>query len=76
MSETEDEIHPLFHGAPSGTEFRKLRKRIVCQVREAVEQYGMIEPGGKWLVCLSGGKDSYTMLTILQNLQRNATWWV
>ena len=69
MSETEDEIHPLFHGAPSGTEFRKLRKRIVRPVREAVEQYGMIEPGGKWLVCLSGGKDSYTLLAVLHELK-------
>ena len=61
----EAEIHPLFHGAPSTTEFRKLRKRIVRQVREAVEQYGMIERGARWLVCLSGGKDSYTLLAAL-----------
>ncbi len=64
-----DDIHPLFHGAPSTTEFRKLRKRLVRDVREAVEQYGMIEPGARWLVCLSGGKDSYTMLAILHELQ-------
>jgi len=59
----------LFHGAPTGTEFRKLRKRIVRQVREAIEQYAMIEPGGKWLVCLSGGKDSYTLLAVLHELK-------
>ncbi len=63
------EIHPLFEGAPSSTEFRKLRKRIVRQVREAVEQYGMIERGARWLVCLSGGKDSYTLLAALTELQ-------
>jgi len=56
--ETEGDIHPLFHGAPKGTEFRKLRKRLVQQVREATETYGMIRPGDRWLVCLSGGKDS------------------
>ena len=37
------DIHPLFHGAPSTTEYKKLRKRIIRQTREAVEQYDMIE---------------------------------
>ena len=64
-----DDIHPLFHGAPKSTEFRKLRKRLVQNVREAIETYGMIEPGARWLVCLSGGKDSYTMLAILHELK-------
>ncbi|MCU0802638.1 MAG: tRNA 2-thiocytidine(32) synthetase TtcA, partial [Rhodobacteraceae bacterium] len=59
------DIHPLFHGAPSSTEFRKLRKRIVREVRDAIETYGMIAPGARWLVCLSGGKDSYTLLAVL-----------
>jgi len=65
----ETEIHPLFEGAPQTTEFKKLRKRIVRNTREAIEQYGMIEPGAKWLVCLSGGKDSYTLLAVLQELK-------
>jgi len=69
MLDDETEIHPLFHGAPTGTEFRKLRKRIVRQTREAVEQYAMVEPGARWLVCLSGGKDSYTLLAVLHELQ-------
>jgi tRNA 2-thiocytidine biosynthesis protein TtcA len=64
-----NDIHPLFHGAPKGTEFRKLRKRLVQQVREATETYGMIRPGDRWLVCLSGGKDSYTLLAILHELK-------
>ncbi|MFQ6553430.1 tRNA 2-thiocytidine(32) synthetase TtcA [Aestuariibius insulae] len=64
-----DDIHPLFEGAPATTEFRKLRKRLVRQTREAVDQYGMVEPGTRWLVCLSGGKDSYTLLAILHELQ-------
>ena len=63
------DIHPLFHGAPATTEFRKLRKRIVRSTREAIEQYGMIERGARWLVCLSGGKDSYTLLAVLHELQ-------
>lgn len=69
MSTQPDDIHPLFHGAPSTTEFKKLRKRIVRQTREAVEQYGMIERGTRWLVCLSGGKDSYTLLAVLHELK-------
>jgi len=78
MPDVDDAIHPLFHGAPTGTEFRKLRKRIVRQVREAIEQYGMIGPPAsgaeagrapKWLVCLSGGKDSYTLLAVLYELK-------
>ena len=69
MFDTPDDIHPLFAGAPTGTEFRKLRKRIVRQTREAIERYGMIERGARWLVCLSGGKDSYTLLAVLHELQ-------
>lgn len=37
MFDDEDEIHPLLAGAPQMTEFRKLRKRIVRQVRESIE---------------------------------------
>ncbi|GGH40605.1 tRNA 2-thiocytidine biosynthesis protein TtcA [Cribrihabitans marinus] len=78
MLDDSNDIHPLFAGAPSTTEFKKLRKRIVRQTREAVEQYGMIDGGGarsetggkpRWLVCLSGGKDSYTLLAALHELQ-------
>ncbi len=64
-----DDIHPLFSGAPKGLEFRKLRKRIVQATREAVDRYGMVEPGARWLVCLSGGKDSYTLLAALTELK-------
>ena len=64
-----DDIHPLFAGAPSTTEFKKLRKRIVRNVREAIEQFGMIERDARWLVCLSGGKDSYTLLAVLYELK-------
>lgn len=63
------EIHPLFHGAPHSTEFRKLRKRLVREVRSAIDTYGMIERGARWLVCLSGGKDSYSLLAVLNELK-------
>jgi len=69
MPDVPDDIHPLFHGAPDSLSFRKLRKRLVREVRDAIETYGMIQPGARWLVCLSGGKDSYTLLAVLHELQ-------
>ena len=69
MLDQPDEIHAPFRGAPRTTAFKKLRKRIVRQTREAIDQYGMIEPGAKWLVCLSGSKDSYTLLAVLHELK-------
>jgi tRNA 2-thiocytidine biosynthesis protein TtcA len=68
MSEN-PEIHPLFYGAPSSTEFKKLRKRLVRNMRQAIDDYGMAKRGDRWLVCMSGGKDSYTLLAILTELQ-------
>lgn len=67
MDET-TEIHPLFQGAPKTTAFRKLRKRIVRETRAAIDDYGMARAGDRWLVCLSGGKDSYTLLAALTEL--------
>jgi tRNA 2-thiocytidine biosynthesis protein TtcA len=56
----------------SKTEFNKLQKRLRRQVGEAIVDYGMIRDGERVMVCLSGGKDSYTMLDILRSLQRSA----
>ena len=69
MLDDDSDIHPLFAGAPKTTAFKKLRKRLVRDTREAIERFGMIEPGTRWLVCLSGGKDSYTLLAVLAELQ-------
>ena len=69
MRDEFDDIHPLFYGAPKSTDFKKLRKRIVQHTREAIDQYGMIERDARWLVCLSGGKDSYTLLAVLHELK-------
>lgn len=76
MFDNTADIHPLFEAAPSSTEFKKLRKRLVRNTREAIDQYGMVPQEARdgqrrprWLVCLSGGKDSYTLLAILHELQ-------
>lgn len=69
MFDETDDLPPILRGAPDTTEFKKLRKRLVREVRDAIETYGMIERGARWLVCLSGGKDSYTLLAVLQELQ-------
>ena len=65
----EHAAHPLFADAPAGLAFAKLRKRLVRLTREALETYSMVRRGDRWLVCLSGGKDSYTLLAVLIDLQ-------
>ena len=69
MLDEPKDIHALFENAPSTTEFKKLRKRIIRETRAAIDDFGMVERGAKWLVCLSGGKDSYTLLAALKELQ-------
>jgi tRNA 2-thiocytidine biosynthesis protein TtcA len=64
-----ESAHPLFRDAPTSVEFGKLRKRLIRELRETLAAYAMVRPGAKWLVCLSGGKDSWTLLALLVDLK-------
>ncbi|GAF52972.1 tRNA(cytosine32)-2-thiocytidine synthetase [Psychrobacter sp. JCM 18900] len=71
----EDMIDEQCADAQAPTEsayFRKLQKKLRRQVSWAIRDFNMIEDGDVVMVCVSGGKDSYTLLDILLLLKRIA----
>ncbi len=71
ITEHDDSGGPsLLRAAPDSVSFRKLRKRLVRHVRQAMDDFSMVQDdGARWLVCLSGGKDSYALLAVLSDLK-------
>jgi len=69
---------PLLPGGPARDprkalfEANKLRKRLRRQVGEAIGDFGLIAPGDRVMVCLSGGKDSFGLLDVLLSLKDRA----
>lgn len=68
MASSTDNDSDALHSA----EFKKLQKKLRRQVSLAIHDFNMIEEGDVVMVCVSGGKDSYTLLDILLLLKRVA----
>lgn len=66
-------VPPIFTDVPKSVSFKKLRKRLARNALQVIDTYGLVDRGAskrpKWLICLSGGKDSYGLLSVLLDLQ-------
>lgn len=51
-------------------ERKRLEHRLLRRVAQASQEFGLVEPGDRIMACMSGGKDSYVMVHLLQQIQR------
>jgi len=70
VSNTADTVHVAVR--PRSNNFNKLEAQLRGCVGKAIGEYRMIADGDRVMVCVSGGKDSYTLLDMLLRLQRSA----
>jgi tRNA 2-thiocytidine biosynthesis protein TtcA len=63
---------PRRRGMPGAARPRSMLKTITRRVGRAIEEFRLIEDGDRILCAMSGGKDSYTMLHVLEQLRRKA----
>ncbi len=72
LHESDDDERHEFDDGIKSTRFKKLQKKLRKEVSWAIRDFKMIEDGDVVMVCISGGKDSFTLLDILLFLKRIA----